>query len=174
MKQLFNVLALAFLVIGLASCSKDDVTPSGGDGLVGNWKLVEYTYTGSGTTTVGGFTTSTDFSGVGKNMSAFVEFTENPNEYVSMGMIDIELTVNSGGQTYTITQTTSGDFDDGTWEKNDNTLSLVNKNGGMIDGTITELTGNTLKLTYQTTVTDTQNGATTVSNINAVQSYEKQ
>jgi hypothetical protein len=174
MKQLFNVMALAFLVIGLASCSKDDVTPSGGDELTGNWKLASYTYSGTGTTTFAGTTTTVDYNAVGKNMNSFVEFKENPNEYSSMGSFDLELTVTTGGQTTTSTYPFSGDFDDGTWEKNGNTLSIANKNGEMIEGTIVELSGNSLKLTYEFTTTDTQNGVTTVQNVDVQQSYERQ
>ena len=156
-----KLLLLGILFLSLAACKKDEENNS--STLVGSWNVTGIDYSGTTTTVdpnVG--TISGTFTGLGKNLSLEIHFSENPNDYTTSGTYDIDLTTMVQGQTYNTTWT-SGDFiDDGTWELDGSTLRVTNGNGDVSEATIIEVNNSTLILEWMFSQVET-NGSTVIT-----------
>lgn len=162
-----------FLVVLLAiplfdSCSSDDDPGSDGS-LLGDWQMTNMDYDGETETNFQGIPITTTFEGVGKNLDVVMTFTESPNEFVTSGSYDVELTFSVFGQTETET-TSIEDFEsDGTWSLAGEKLTLDGSlfalsfddepvNDDSFEVTIEELTQTTLRLSMKATEEFTQDG----------------
>jgi len=76
------------------------------------------------------FTFLSNFDGVDQNLDLNFTFTENPNEYTSEGSYDIVLDFTVNGISETETTSIDNLQEEGTWERNENILSI---NGEIID-----------------------------------------
>ncbi|HMQ49066.1 MAG TPA: lipocalin family protein [Saprospiraceae bacterium] len=168
------------LVIGVitffASCTEDDNTPSGG--LVGTWKVTAVDYSGTSTTSLPGFpTTTATFTGTGTDMDLTITFKENPNEYKTSGDYSINLVSTISGQSYNQVWTNQGFISDGVWERNGNELIItVNSTGETNTSVIEEETDDKLVLSYGETKTETDalSGAVIVTEVEGTYTFEKQ
>ena len=153
----FLALALCFMF----ACSKKEDEPKPNNELKGSWKATDISYTGTSTTSVSGFTASSNFTGTGYDLNLTIKFDENPNIYTTSGNYSIKLATNINGQTMNKNYTNQSFLDGGSWSKQGNELSITSKTTGALQkATILELTSTTLKMGYNTSQTTEQNGAT--------------
>ncbi len=138
--------------------------------LVGNWKITDFHGTISSTVTLNGQSTTTTSEQHATTLDAFVEFTENPNNYLGNGFITIQMTLDNG----TISTYESTPFESGTWQQNGNQLELDSDPNNT--ATILQLSETTLELHFvqQTSSTDNTTGAVTETNLDFYQTYQRQ
>jgi hypothetical protein len=138
--------------------------------IVGNWKISDFHGTTSSTVTVNGSSTTTTSEQQATTFDAFVEFTENPNNYNGSGSITIEMTIDGNpAGTYD-----SQPFESGTYEIAGDQITL----DGDPNNTATILTLNdtTLELHFvqETTTTDDTTGAVTVTSLDFYETFTRQ
>lgn len=173
MNKLGKLCMVLFIVTSFASCNSDD--DGGSDtsaDLVGIWAVTSLDYEGTTSFDFLGETINSTFVGVGQNFDLDFEFTENPNEYISSGSYDVVLDVTVNGMTETETTSVDNILSEGTWVRNNNTLSIdgniididvdvpVVGEMNMSDYSILELTETTLRLGQVVTEEITQEGIT--------------
>lgn len=126
MNNLFKTLFILIISISFVACSTDDDSGSNNTSghLVGSWEMVSFDYDGNTTTTISGQTTEADFIGVGQNLDYIIEFSDNPNEFSSVGSYDIELTTTVSGQTSTTLQPINDASSSGTYTLDGNTITF--------------------------------------------------
>ncbi|WP_323787666.1 hypothetical protein [Psychroserpens sp.] len=171
---LFIALALVF-----TACSSDDNNTNNdpGDGdvngeLLGLWNAVDVLYTGDTVVEVAGQTIVTDFVGESYDVDFTLEFTENPNEYVSEGSYSVELTSTTLGQTQVFDVPNLEFIGDGTWTRDGNEITtMANGDEGVM--TILELTATTLRLGYQTVEVINNQGTLNTTTIDLVTIYSR-
>ena len=173
-KFLFWPVLLA-MVFSFTACSEDDSgnDPSSGD-LVGIWQMESLDYSGTNTTTVAGQSTTLDYVGEAFDIDLSITFGENPNEYKTSGGYTIKLTYELGGQTVENNVPIEGFLDNGTWEQNGNTLTVVNGNGEPGEATIESIDGNSLVLSSREMETTTEQGVTTEIDVESVITFSRQ
>lgn len=132
-----TILTITVSVISFSSCSDDDGDSSpaaspaqriASSTLVGNWEMTSLDYAGTSSNTVAGQTITTEFTGVGKDFTYTLTFSDNPKEFVSTGGYTVELTSIFAGQSTTQDVPIPNAGTTGTWELNGNTLVLVDNN----------------------------------------------
>ncbi|WP_033962077.1 lipocalin family protein [Psychroserpens jangbogonensis] len=149
----FNFLFIALTLV-LTACSSDDNDNSNDPGdvngeLIGIWDAVDVLYSGDTVIEVAGQTIVTDFVGESYDVDFTLEFSENPNEFVSEGQYSVELTSTTLGQEQVFDVPNLEFVGDGTWTRDGSQLTTVS-NGDEGTMTILELTNTTLRLRYQT------------------------
>ena len=80
------------------SCSEDDSALT--NNIIGKWKVVSIEYEGMYTfeiDTLNVINTS-DFTGIGEDMDLNIEFSKNPNDYISSGSYNVKLILDAQGQ----------------------------------------------------------------------------
>lgn len=137
------------------SCSKDSVNPPidlSAD-FTGNWVLYSYHYSGITTTIYEDSATQTQFTGIGFEILLNTFFSEDPNNYTSNGQYAVEhiVTDEDGNQYLYLRFVQINDI--GTWTRQNNSITL-NVDGESLQGFISELTEDTLKITINSTTTD--------------------
>lgn len=174
--QLKLVLLVVFGLTVLNSCSDDnnDSDSDTGGELLGVWDMVEFDYSGTSVTDFMGQDFTTTYDGVGTNINATMEMTENPNNLMFSGSYDVDLTFNFAGQTQTQTYPLEDVESLSTWTRSGNVLT-IDGDFATVEGTdlgeveaqdyiIEELTDNTLILTSEITqVVNNQGVDATVS-----------
>jgi len=174
MKTQLRLLTIAFLsVLVFNSCSEDNDSnnDTGGD-LLGAWDMAEFNYSGTSSAEFQGIDITTEYDGVGTNIDAQMNITENPNEILFSGSYDIDLTVMFQGQTQTQTFPIDNAQSVSTWTRSGNTLTVEGEFVS-VEGTdlnqaeiqtqeyiIEELTDDTLVLTTTTVQEINQQGVT--------------
>lgn len=158
---LFSALILVF-----SSCSTEDASPEISSNIIGDWNAVSIEYTAETTTTVSGQTLTNNSIGEGYDIEIVVTFNESPKTVVSQGTYNVHLTSTVLGQTYTQDVAGPEFFQDGTWEQNNNKLT-VTAQGASSEATIEKLTDNELILYIDTTEDLSEQGATITSKIKA-------
>lgn len=147
MFSLKNILTLFFIIqltIFFSSCAKDNgaLTPNPSLGqsnnqatsqiigvnsntLVGDWKMTSLSYAGSSTTSVGGTSTTTQFTGLGKSFTYQITYNDNPKTFVATGGYVVELTSNLNGQSFTSDTPIPDASSSGKWSLNGNILTHI-------------------------------------------------
>ena len=144
-----KILLLAFLVVTLSSCSKDDKPDPAL--IVGKWSITEGSFDG-GTMIldIGGMSVPVEYSGnfIDISPNNFINFKSDNTFDSSMENITVEVTVTVMGITQTESMSADNIFGEGTWSQNGNTLtvkneeSTINYNIDSFDGTNLYLSGN--------------------------------
>jgi len=180
MKNQFRLIVVLVLSVFVFSCSSDDDSSSEGGGetggeLLGSWRMVAFDYEGESSTEFEGTNFTTTFVGVGENIDATVEITEDPNEMITMGSYDITVTYSFAGQTESQTFPVEDVSGLSTWERNGDILTIEGEfvessleDFGEIaaqDYTIEELTDTTLVLVGSQEFSSTESGVLVESNI---------
>jgi len=183
MKIVGKFLTVLFVAVLFINCSSDDSndnddnTTTTGDvsaELIGTWIMQSFEYQGETSTDIQGIPLEVDFDGEAFNIDASLVFTDSPNEFTSSGSYDIELSSTIAGETQTQTESIEDFESQGTWSRDDNTLtfdgSLIDAGTGavvvggmdfdMSEATILELTDTTLRLGQDMSEEFTQDGQT--------------
>jgi len=148
MKNLKKFIVLFSVTLLFISCNNDEaVLQIENSQILGLWKLTELTEDGTTTTTAQGIDLSATFTAYGKNIDAEVNFTENPNKFVSSGSYTSVITTVVLGQ-QTVQEVPINDFiGTGDWEVNGNIIT-VTSNGEENSAEILELNESMLKLKF--------------------------
>ena len=168
-----KALLLSLLVLVLVGCSKDSVTETQqvdqNPEFTGTWKLHSYNYYGSRTDIYLEDVTNTQFTGVGFEIDMNISFSENPNEFSSIGtyFVDHIVTTEAGDEYIYL-----GYFDvndTGTWNRINNSISMT-IDSETSQGDITELTSSSLELVIDSSTSGTAYDGT-VTNITRTDVY---
>jgi hypothetical protein len=171
--KISKLLLLSVAVIFL-SCGDDDDDPKPtSQGIVGTWAIAAVDYKGTTTTTVQGSTIKADFTGTGKDMNLTTTFNANPNTVSSQGSYIIVLKTSILGQTTTDEYPFDDVVSDGTWELNGDKLKVTNS-GVTQEATIVEQTSTSLKIKVDVNESETSQGYTIATNIQATYTFKKQ
>ncbi|WP_196886635.1 hypothetical protein [Aureivirga sp. CE67] len=208
MKKISIIIAV-FSVISLVSCNSDDDginvennnqeqndnNDQNGDNneqneqnevdealLTGTWNMLSQDYTGEGSTTANGITTSYTYVGETLETNVVLNLTDNPKEFETSGTVVTKLTTNYSNGLEDI-QTSPTTFESsGTWYYDDeNTLYMIGE-GGTGDGTtnssegaatIVELTDTTLKLQTVIEQDENINDVHIINSIETIITYER-
>jgi hypothetical protein len=170
--KITKFLLLSLAVIFLA-CSEDDDPKPTSEAMVGNWAITALEYKGTTTTTAQGATIKADFTGTGKDMDLITHFKANPNTVTSEGSYTIVLKTTYMGQSMTEEVPMEEVVTDGTWKLNGSTLTVTNDFGAQ-DATIVEQTSTTLKLKINVSDSETDQGITVATKVEAVYTFTKQ
>jgi hypothetical protein len=171
--KITKLLLLSLAVIFL-SCSEDEDPKPTTEGMLGNWKVTALDYKGSTTTTAQGASIKADFTGTGKNMDLITTFGSNPNTVTSEGTYTIVLKTTYMGQTTTDEYEMDETVTDGTWTLNGNTLTVTNDDFGPQTATVLEQTATTLKLKAEVNESESDQGITVSTKIEAIYTFTKQ
>ncbi|GAA4974204.1 lipocalin family protein [Algibacter aquimarinus] len=149
-------LSILFFVLStiLVSCSSDDDGANISASIVGKWIATDIEFEGDISAVVEGERINFTFTGEPTDLDHSLTFTESPNEVVSEGGFDLEVTTNLGG--FTDTETVEGEsiVETGSWEQNGNLLTVANSGeGGDIE--IFELTATRLIIGTEASETET-------------------
>jgi hypothetical protein len=166
-------LFLLGLAVIFLSCSEDEDPKPTNEGMLGEWAATALDYKGTTTTTVQGVSTKVDFTGTGKNMDLTTTFEANPNTVTSEGSYIIVLKTTYMGQTTTDEYEVNDSIMDGIWTLTGNTLTVTSDFGSQI-ATILEQTSTTLKFKAEVTESESDQGITVVSKIEAIYTFTKQ
>ena len=168
-----KVLLLALMTLTvLSSCKKDSESLNATETLfLGTWEMTSMTYSGTNASTSQGLTTVANFTGVGKDMTYEIEFSEDPKTYEASGEYTVELTtmtedlvidgvVVAPASTFTADVPVSGADQSGTWSSDGNTLEgLTFDNGQGMDENnsyeIDEVSESMFRITFNTAVSYT-------------------
>ncbi len=172
MLKKINFFYLMTLLVLFSSCGKDNDGTAAAD-IQGDWDLISYTYTGTSTTTVGGQSFSSDFTGEAKNMDWTIDMKSN-NKFVSSGDMTIVITMDIAGQPFEFDQPFADWLGTGDYSIVDDKITFKSENAAettVCD--VVELTSNTLKMGCPVTITSTQQGAVSTSVLAASITLEK-
>ncbi|HMG91566.1 MAG TPA: hypothetical protein VK589_16025 [Chryseolinea sp.] len=166
-----------FLLLSLAviflSCSEDEDPKPTSEGMVGNWAITALDYKGTTTTTAQGASIKADFTGTGKDMDLITTFNSTPNTVTSEGSYTIVLKTTYMGQSTTDEYEMDETVTDGTWTLSGNTLTVTNDFGPQT-ATILEQTSTTLKLKAEVSESESDQGITVSTKIEAIYTFTKQ
>ena len=168
-KSLF-LLALAFTVL---SCSEDEKPSFDETLLPGEWELSTLDYSGTTTTSYSVLSIEADFVGTLVESDLLVNFTAEPNEFVSSGSYLIELETTVAGQSTTTTQEFPNILLPGTWRIEHDKLIVENEIAGEQETTIKRLDDSSLIITVKLTETYSQSGAEITTVVNGVYSLTR-
>ena len=166
-------LFLLSLAVIFLSCNEDEDVKPTNEGMLGKWAATSLDYKGTTTTTAQGVSTKVDFTGTGKDMDLTTTFEANPNTVTSEGSYIIVLKTTYMGQSTTDEYEVNDSIMDGTWTLNGNTLTVTSDLGSQT-ATILEQTGTTLKFKAEVTESESDQGITMVSKIEAIYTFTKQ
>ncbi|MEQ8623508.1 MAG: lipocalin family protein [Vicingaceae bacterium] len=144
-KKTLLPLTFCFLAFSISSCSdvNDDLTPVNSANqannnapssstqkittsvLVGDWEMISLDYAGTTSEVVAGQTLTTSFSGVGRDFTYQITFTDNPKTYAATGGYTVDLTTTFSGQTFTQPTAIPDASSSGTWNLVGNTLTIT-------------------------------------------------
>jgi hypothetical protein len=161
------------LTFALTSCSSDESAPTTLGNIVGVWKGVNVDYSGTTVTSAQGQTINSDYVGEAYNVDYSVTFTENPNNLTSSGSYSVKLTTTVTGQTNVSYVENLNVLGDGTWQINNNELSITTS----IDTNkmkIEKLTESELILSGTYVADLSQSGVSVISTTNTVITFIKQ
>lgn len=175
MTKLFFWPVLLAMAVSFVACSEDDNgnDPSSDD-LIGIWQMESLDYSGTSTTTFGGQSNTLNYVGEAYDIDLSITFGEDPNEYKTSGGYTIRLTYEFGGQTIEENVPIEGFLDNGTWERNGNTLTVVNGNGEPGEGTIVSVDANSLIMSSTEMETTTDQGVTTEVDVESIITFSRQ
>jgi hypothetical protein len=168
--KITKLLLLSVAVI-LFSC-EDDEFKATSQGMIGSWAISSVEYKGTTTTSAQGASVKADFSGTGKDMNLTSTFTASPNTVVSQGSYTIVLKTTMLGQTTTEEYPVEEIFSDGTWTLDGNTLSITDVYGTE-KATIIDQSATSLKMRLEVTESETQQGITVATNVQATYTFTK-
>lgn len=152
-KSLLTFCLATVVVINFSACSDDDsdVTPDQNQNnnqnsnqlisqssMVGSWNMTALNYVGSSSTTTGGTTFTSNFSGVGRDFTYVLDFADNPKIFSSSGGYTIDLTTTFSGTSFTQATSIPDVMSSGSWDLVGNTLTLIDD--ATNDTSITEIT----------------------------------
>lgn len=166
-------LFLLSLAVIFLSCNEDEDIKPTSEGMVGQWAITALDYKGTTTTTAQGTSIKADFTGTGKNMDLITTFGASPNTVTSEGSYTIVLKTTYMGQTMTDEYETDETVTDGTWTLNGKTLTVTN-DFGTETATILEQTSTTLKLKAEVSETESDQGITVSTKVEAIYTFIKQ
>ena len=166
----FFLLSLAVIFL---SCSEDEDVKPTIEGMVGQWAITALDYKGTTTTTAQGTSIKAGFTGTGKNMDLITTFGASPNTVTSEGSYTIVLKTTYMGQSMTEEYETDETVTDGTWDLNGNTLTVTN-DFGTETATVLEQTSTTLKLKAEVSESESDQGITVSTKIEAIYTFTKQ
>ena len=135
-KSPFILLLASIFVFSFSSCSDDDGpsqsasnnTSSGT--LIGAWEMTSLNYAGETSTSAGGVTITSEFSGVGKDFTYVMEFNDNPKTYSTSGGYVVDLTTTVSGTSFTQEVPIVDYVTSGTWSVSNNELTTTDDNTG--------------------------------------------
>ena len=166
-------LLLSCLTVILLSCSEDEDPKPTTDGMIGSWKITTLDYNGSTTTTAQGASIKADFTGAGKNMNLVTTFKASPNTVASEGSYTVVLKTTYMGQTMTEEYDMEDVIGEGTWTLNGNTLTVTSGSDSQT-ATILEQTSTTLKFKSEVNESETDQGITVTTKLEAIYTFTKQ
>jgi hypothetical protein len=166
-------LLLLSLVVIFFSCSEDEDPKPTTEGMVGAWAITALDYKGTTTTSAEGLSMKAEFTGTGKDMNLITTFGANPNIVTSQGSYTIVLTTNMMGQTETQEYPFEEVVTDGTWSLNGNTLTITNDFDSQT-ATIVEQNSTTLKVRIDVDETESDQGITVSTKVQATYTFTKQ
>jgi hypothetical protein len=169
--KIAKLMLLSAAVI-LFSCGDDDDPTPSIDALVGTWAITSLDYQGTSTTTMQGASIEAKFTGTGKDLDLTTTFNKNPNTVTNQGSYTIVLTTTVLGQTTTEEYTGDEVVTDGTWTLNGNKLTVTTPDGPQ-EATIVEQTATTMKLKIVLSETETDQGMTLTTHIEATYNLKK-
>ena len=147
------LLTLALTTSLFISCSSDDDnTPAPETGtdanIVGTWTAESVDYSGFTSTLVldTGNTLRVEYTGTGTDIDFGMVFSESPNELVTSGSFDLDLTTSIQGIPEQSMVLDLDFLENGTWVRNGNTLRLTTADSEVIEISIELLTENSLRL----------------------------
>ena len=164
------------LIAATVSCkSDDDSNMQINAELAGTWSATGIDFTGTTATEFMGVTLNVAAVGTGTNINYSITLSEDPNIVLATGMFDLELTLTAPGvPPQTQTLTDQMPVGGGTWEQNGNTVSFT-ENGETTVVNIDVLTATDLQLSFSETETTTQpNGAIVTESTNLVMTFTRQ
>lgn len=160
------------LTILIFSCSKENETPYDESMVVGNWQLTSIDYSGTSTTSILGIKAVTNFTGKGIDMDFKVGFVDDPNEYISMGDYNIELTTELAGQITTEIYKISDFMMPGTWSLKGDKLIIENLEDTQ-EAIIKELKSSVMVLVSKYENTTSQTGFTLTQKVTSTFKFER-
>ncbi|UJH91597.1 lipocalin family protein [Antarcticibacterium sp. 1MA-6-2] len=176
----FRYLILAFITLGVVSCSGEDDGPSvETSNLAGEWQLEDMSYTGTSSFNFNGMSMNSSFTGELMESNVTVKLNSD-NTYTSAGSYTLRLTTNTEGMTDVQEVPISNLDGSGTYAVNGNVFTTseedVSADGsftmspvGISEATITELTANRMVLSFDNNQVMTMNGVDMEINIEGVQ-----
>lgn len=165
MKINYLLFLLAAFGLSMASCNKDNLSEDE-EMLLGKWTVTEVTYEGTSVTSVGGETSTVNYTGEGYDMNMTLEFSDNPKEFESSGNYSILLKFNNDGFEYEMPWVNAGFVSNGTWEIIGNKI-IFEQNGETQEHNIISLTDNYLEVTANVQQVTATGGGTSTMNISA-------
>lgn len=169
--KITKLLLLSVAVI-LFSCGDDEEFKATSQAMVGSWQITAVEYNGTSTTTAQGTSIRADFSGTGKDMNLTTTFNANPNTVTSQGSYTIVLKTTMAGQTQTEEYTMDEVVTNGTWTLEGNTLTISDPDGSE-KATIVEQNSTTLRLKMDVSESETDQGITVATKIQATYTFKK-
>lgn len=174
--KLLKIIALSFCVVFIQSCDEGEDENNkvfNTTDLLGTWKMTALSYTGTSTTTYRGRTYTAEFDGFAKDIDAVLEFTQNPNEYISSGSYTLVLTITSNSF-YEKSEIYSDElFDNGEWLKNENQLTLSISNEGSQALEVLNITDSELSLQEVEIFTEEDEDVDGEAHIKIIYSFSK-
>jgi outer membrane lipoprotein-sorting protein len=169
LNKLFFAIIMACIVISSCESNEEGIDFAS---LVGNWALTDIHGTTESVVTASNQTVTSTSTQEGVNYNAFVEFTENPNEFIGTGSATISLTTTVTGIGTSSSQYDTLPLDNGTWEIIGNQI-IIDGNSEM-PATILELSDTTFRIQFNASTDETANGVTTQNAIEFYQTYTRQ
>jgi hypothetical protein len=170
--RIFHFYLLCTLSIILFSCSKENEKPFDETLIIGSWKMVSVNYTGQSTTSYAGITTTANYTGTGIDMDLTLNFSENPNSFISEGSYSIELNIEVLGQVTTSVTQIEDLMMPGTWSIKGDILKIQSMNDTQ-EATIKKL--NASEMVVVGSIDDSQsiNGVTVTQKVTSTFIFEK-
>lgn len=180
------MLLLAFTFV--ASCSKDDDTPTPPveqpTGIAGEWQLEEYKYSGSSTVSHEEFTYTSSYTGIAKNIDVRLIIDTEPNTWRTEGGYTLELSTTAEGEIEVREIVVNNLANSGSFLLEEDQFFPDNQNPGfpepgeinpmdMTTFTVEELTATRLVLSFSETHETTQNGMRGETSLEGTQVYSR-
>lgn len=176
LKNTLTILSL-LLTITLFSCGEEEDPISTSNAAVdGDWEMTALVYSGTSTTSAGGFTVSSDYTGVGYNFSYILSMDASNNTYTTSGGYTIELSTTTNGFTQVQDFPYSGLQSSGTWSLNSagTELTFVDASGNVGTQTIiSNGNSNSLVLDYSTVFVPANSPGISYSNLSGSATFTK-
>ncbi|MEM1324038.1 MAG: lipocalin family protein [Bacteroidota bacterium] len=148
------------ILLSASACNSDDDSMTGNDSeIVGTWTMTAFSYTGNSSSTTFGQTTSTDFNGVGRDITMQLEF-KSDGTYTSSGSYIIDLSFGIIGQSITVPITFQGFMGNGTYVVDGDQITATNSDNETGTSTIIKLEGDDLELASSQDETIIDQGST--------------
>lgn len=173
--KLLKIAALCFCVVFIQSCGEDEsIEPFESADLVGTWNMTDFDTSGTISYTIEGVPIPVQIDGTGKDIDAFVEFTEDPNQFTSSGSYTIVLTTSGTGFAPEISETTVDQlFSNGAWSLGQSKLVLSTVGEASQDLEVLTLTESELTLQFEETIDEVVDGVNAEGSIKFIFSFSK-